>query len=83
MITQLLLDHGGLFQPGNLMRRLQLSPNHFGFHSVVAVFCWLTGMEPTQAVIWVETDFKWLGVFVLFALAKRVGGNHGLASLPY
>ena len=76
MITQLLLDHGGLFQSWEPYAALTTFTYHFGFHSVVAVFCWLTGMEPTQAVIWVGQILNGLGVFVLFALAKRVGGNH-------
>jgi hypothetical protein len=76
MMTQLLLDNGGLFTSWQPYAELESFTYHFGFHTIVAAFCWLIGMEAVQAVIWVGQILNGLGVFVLFVLAKRVGGNH-------
>jgi hypothetical protein len=75
MITQLLVDNGGLFNSWEPYAPLQSLTYHFGFHSVVAVFHWLTGIEVVQAMVWVGQILNGLAVLVLYPLAVRVSGN--------
>ncbi len=48
MIAQLLVDHGGLFTSWQPYTDLNTFTYHFGFHSAVAVFDWITHMDMSQ-----------------------------------
>ena len=52
MIAQLLVDHGGLFNSWAPYASLQSFTYHFGFHSAVAVFHWVTSLSLPQATLW-------------------------------
>ena len=81
MIAQLLVDNGGLFDSWEPYAPLQSFTYHYGFHTVVAVFNWLTGIEILSAVIWVGQLLNGLAVLALYPLALRVSGGRRWAGV--
>jgi len=75
MVAQLLVDHGGLFDSWEPYAPLQPFTYHFGFHSAVAIWRWLTGTAMMPATIWVGQLLNGLAVLSLYPLAVRVSGN--------
>ncbi len=75
MIAQLLVDHRGLFDSWEPYASLQTFTYHFGFHSAVAVFHWLTGMSMPQATLWVGQILNGLAVLAIYPLVVKFGGN--------
>lgn len=75
MIAQLLVDNGGLFNSWQPYADLQSLTYHFGFHTVVAVWHWLTGMSLPQATLWTGQIINGLAVLTLYPLAMRVSPN--------
>ncbi len=67
MIAQLLVDHGGLFTSWQPYAEMTTFTYHFGFHSAVAVFDWLTHMEIPKAVLWAGQILNILAVIVLIS----------------
>lgn len=75
LIAQLLLDRGGLFQQWQPYAELESLSYHFGFHSAVAAFCWLTGRSLPGAMVDMGQVFNGLAVLALYPLAWRAGGT--------
>ncbi|MDP1547595.1 MAG: DUF1616 domain-containing protein [Anaerolineales bacterium] len=75
MIAQLLVDHGGLFNSWLPYAELQTFTYHFGFHTAVAAFHWISGLDLPQSVLWTGQILNALAVLALYPLATRVGGN--------
>lgn len=75
MITQLIIDNTGLFQSWEPYAVLQTLTYHFGFHALTAVFHWATGLETTDAVLWMGQIINGLAVITLFPLAMRIRRN--------
>jgi hypothetical protein len=75
MIAQLLVDNRGLFTSWEPYAEIQTFTYHFGFHSLVAVFHWITGLPLHEATLWVGQILNGLAVFSLYPLANRLGGN--------
>ncbi len=75
VITQLLMDHGGLFQSWQPYAGIADLTYHFGFHSLAAVFGWAAGMQAPQAVIWFGQILNGLAVLALYPLAVRLSHN--------
>lgn len=75
VITQLLLDHGGLFESWAPYADLTTFTYHFGFHSAAAAFSWLTQLQTTQSVLWTGQIFNFLAVLAVIPLANRLGKN--------
>ncbi len=75
MMAQLLVDNGGLFNSWAPYATLQSLTYHFGFHSTVAAFHWLTGIEVVQAIVWVGQIMNGLAVLSLYPLAVWVSGS--------
>lgn len=73
MIAQLLVDHGGLFNSWAPYADLHTFTYHFGFHTLVAVFHWVTGATMPQATLWTGQIVNALAVFSLYPLAMRIG----------
>ncbi len=73
VITQLLLDHGGLFQSWEPYTELPAFTYHFGFHSFAAVLSWISGLPAPQAVLWAGQAAGVLAVLALVPLADRLG----------
>lgn len=75
MIAQLLVDNGGLFDSWEPYAKLQTLTYHFGFHSDVAVFHWITGLPLPRATLWVGQILNGLAALALYPLALRLGGS--------
>jgi hypothetical protein len=73
MIAQLLVDNGGLFDSWLPYAELRTFTYHFGFHSAVAAFHWITGASMPRATLWVGQVVNVLAVLALYPLAVRVG----------
>jgi hypothetical protein len=73
MITQLIVDNGGLFQSWAPYAELESLTYHFGFHTQMAVLHWLTGMEMRFTVLWGGQILNGLAILTLVPLAIRIG----------
>ena len=73
MITQLLVDNGGLFSSWQPYTGLTSFTYHFGFHSAAASFAWLSGQPAPQAVLWSGQLMNILAVLSLYPLAVKIG----------
>jgi hypothetical protein len=73
MMAQLLVDNGGLFNSWLPYAELQTFTYHFGFHSAVAVFEWITHLDMSKTVLWVGQLLNILAVIALYPLATKVG----------
>jgi hypothetical protein len=81
VIAQLLVDNGGLFDSWEPYAELQTFTYHFGFHSAVAVFHWLTGMPVYRATLWVGQILNGLAVLTLYPLSMKISGNRWAGSV--
>jgi hypothetical protein len=76
MMTQLILDHGGLFDSWEPYAPLQSFTYHFGLHSALAVFQWATGWltgNPTPRTVALVGQFlNALAALALYPLAVRL-----------
>ncbi|MFQ5592601.1 MAG: glycosyltransferase family 39 protein [Anaerolineae bacterium] len=75
LIAQLLVNHGGLFQSWEPYAPLQSFTYHFGFHSNVALFHWLTGTPVLKSVIIVGQILNALAPLMIYPLVRRLGGS--------
>jgi hypothetical protein len=75
MIAQLLVDNRSLFSSWEPYAELQTFTYHFGFHSLVAVFHYISQLPMPQATLWTGQILNGLAVFSLYPLANRLGGN--------
>ena len=75
IISQLILDHGGLFNSWQPYAPIQTFTYHFGFHTFAALYVWLTGSNIFQAVLTTGQTMNLLAVPVVFLLGRRLGGN--------
>jgi len=75
MIAQLLVDHGGLFKSWQPYAELQSFTYHFGYHSLVAVFHWISQMALPQAMLWTGQIMNILAVVALYPLTLRITKN--------
>jgi hypothetical protein len=73
VMAQLIVDHRGLFNSWLPYAELQTFTYHFGFHSAVAVFDWITRLDISKAVLWVGQILNVMAVLALYPLAKKVG----------
>lgn len=72
LITQLLIDHKGLFDAWSPYAELQSLTYHFGFHSLSAVFIWLSGVSTPLGVLWTGQILNILAVISVGGLAARL-----------
>ena len=79
MVSQLLVDNGGLFSSWEPYARMQSLTYHFGFQTAAAVVAWFAGAFSSigvpQAVLWTGQILNGLAVLALYPLAMRLGGN--------
>ena len=75
MIAQLLVDNGGLFSSWQPYAQLESFTYHFGFHSLVAAFHWLTNMSVIQSTLWVGQLVNIFAIIALYPLAVIIGKN--------
>ncbi|MBN2004378.1 MAG: hypothetical protein JXA21_13570 [Anaerolineae bacterium] len=81
LIAQLMVDNQGLFSSWEPYLPLQTFTYHFGFHTLIAVFHWLTRIEITQATLWVGQIVNILAVLNLYPLAVRMSGQRWVGIL--
>ncbi|HEX6306194.1 MAG TPA: hypothetical protein VFZ76_18485, partial [Anaerolineales bacterium] len=75
MIAQLLVDNGGLFNSWEPYAELQTFTYHFGFHTLVAVFHWITRLPLPEATLWTGQILNALAILAIFPLAVKIGQN--------
>ncbi|HSJ55655.1 MAG TPA: DUF6541 family protein [Anaerolineae bacterium] len=79
LMTQLILDNGGLFSSWEPYAPLTSFSYHFGFHSNVALFQaasgWLTGNATPRTVVLVGQFLNVLAVVMLYPLTVRLSGG--------
>jgi hypothetical protein len=67
MIAQLLVDNNGLFNSWEPYADLQTFTYHFGFHTLVAVFHWISNFPMPSATLWTgQILSRWAGVGAVF-----------------
>jgi hypothetical protein len=72
VITQLIIDHGGLFKSWEPYAPYGSFGNQFGFPATAALLSWVSGMEASQAVLWTGQILNVLAVMALYPLAVRL-----------
>jgi hypothetical protein len=72
MIAQLIAENGGLFDSWEPYVPLQSFTYHFGFHSAVGAFHWLTGTSTMNSVILVGQLVNGFAALALYPLAVKV-----------
>jgi hypothetical protein len=81
VITQLIVDHGGLFDSWQPYGEMQSFTYHFGFHAAAAALQWITGLGAAQAVLWGGQIVNILAVLALVPLAVKVSGGNRWAGV--
>ncbi len=81
MIAQLLIDHRGLFESWVPYVPYTTMTTHFGFHAIVAVYCWLTGAEALQGTLIVGQLLNIFAVFTLYPLARKLSAKNPFGPL--
>lgn len=85
LITQLILDHGGLFQSWEPYAPLRTFTYHFGFHADVAWFQWATGWltrnSTPRTVVLVGQFLNALAALALYPLTVRLCGGRRWAGV--
>lgn len=72
MMAQLLVDQNGLFDSWAPYAELTTFTYHFGYHTLVAVFHWVTGLDLPQATLWTGQILNGLAVVSLIPLVMRI-----------
>lgn len=75
LITQLIVNQGGVPQSYEPLLPIGRFIYHFGFHSLVAVFHWLTGLEIPRAMLVVGQVINGLMVLSAYLLVKCLTGR--------
>lgn len=76
VMTQLLLDHGGLFDSWEPYTPYQSLTVHFGFPTAAAVLAWITGKSSTESVLLIGQLMNGFASLTLYPLAVRIAkGN--------
>lgn len=72
VLTQLLLERGGLFDDWRPYADMLTLTYHIGFHSVSAAFGWMTGQSGAQSVLWMGQFLNIAAVLVLYPVARKM-----------
>ncbi|HUF37323.1 MAG TPA: hypothetical protein VMN57_02260 [Anaerolineales bacterium] len=70
LITQLIVERGGLFSSWEPYAPVVTFTYHYGFHTTAAVMSWVLGLDAARSVLWAGQIFNFLAVA---ALAPLVG----------
>ena len=81
MIAQLLVDNDGLFSSWAPYVPYESLTVHYGFHALVAVFSWLSGVETIQATLMVGQVLNGLAALALYPLAVRLAKGRRWAGI--
>lgn len=72
VITQLIMDNGGLFQSWLPYAPYKSLTIHFGFHANSSVYAWISNSSARQAAIWMGQMANIFAVIGLYPVAKRL-----------
>jgi hypothetical protein len=75
VITQLLLDHGGLFESWEPYAPYESFTQQFGFPAASAFVAWLVGLPSPRAVVLAGQLVNALAALAVYPLAVRLGGR--------
>lgn len=81
LIVQLLLDQGGLFDSWQPYAEVQSFTYHFGFHTTVAVYALLSGLDAARATLIVGQFLNVFAVLSLSVLAWRISSEGRWATI--
>lgn len=70
-----MIDHNGLFSSWEPYADLSSFTYHFGFHSLAAVFHWITGASSARSVLWTGQLVNVLAIIGLYPLAYKITAN--------
>ena len=71
VITQLILNNGGLFQSWQPYADATTFSYHFGFHAIAAMYAWMRGMSAEFAVLMMGQIANFSVVVGLYALVRQ------------
>lgn len=75
VISQLLVDNKGLFNSWQPYAEIASFTYHFGFHSLVAIFHWISRISLPQATLWTGQLLNGLAVISLIPLVMKINKN--------
>lgn len=81
MMTQLVLDWGGLFRSWEPYAPYQSLTIHYGFSTVAAFLSWATGMGAVQSTTVTGQLLNGVAVLALYPLAVRMAGGNRWAGV--
>lgn len=81
MMTQLILDWGGLFHSWEPYAPYQSLTIHYGFSTVAAFLAWATGLDAVRSTLVAGQLVNGIAVFALYPLAVRVAGGNRWAGV--
>jgi hypothetical protein len=81
MITQLMLDHGGLFSSWEPYVPYRSLTVQFGFPLAAALYAWASGADSAQATLITGQLLNGLAALGLYPLALRVAGDNRWAGV--
>lgn len=81
MITQLMMNNGGLFDSWHPYVPYETLTVHFGFHAISTVFAWISDLNASQSVLWIGQISNALAALSLYPIAHRVSGNKNWAGI--
>ncbi len=73
VMAQLIVDHGGLFANWQPYADLFSLTYHFGLHSFIAAFHWVTRLPMPEATLWTGQLLNVYAVLALYPLAVKLG----------
>ncbi|MFN2235801.1 MAG: hypothetical protein ACK2U1_16370 [Anaerolineales bacterium] len=81
MITQLILNNNGLFSSWQPYAPYYSLTTHFGFSLISALFAWISGMNGTQATLWMGQIINGLAILTLYPLATKISRGNRWAGI--
>ena len=75
VISQRIYEHGGLFESWEPYAPYRTLTTHFGFHTAVAAYMWVTGTHVAKAMLIVGQLVNLVGALGLYALTLLVSRN--------
>ncbi len=81
MITQLMMNNGGMFDSWQPYVPYETFTVHFGFHSLATVFAWISNLSASQTVLWVGQISNALAALSLYPIAFKVSGKRKWAGV--
>ncbi len=75
VIAQLLVDNKGLFNSWAPYAEITSFTYHFGFHSFVAIFHWISGLSLPLATLWTGQILNGMAVLCLVPMVMKISNS--------